>query len=406
MTEKIGIIGGGPAGLMAASIIESRKKDITLVEKNNTLGKKLSITGNGRCNITNASGIESFFDNITSNKFFMYSSLYSFTNYDVIEMFNNLGVNTKIEKDNKVFPVSDDSNSVIKAMNKLLMKNQTRLLLNSKVVNIYLKNQKFLVELEENELIFDKIIIATGGKSYPGTGSTGDGYSFAAKLGHTIITPKPSLVPIETNDLWKKDLQGTSMKKVNLKVYDRNKLAHEEFGEMIFTHYGISGPIVLRTSNYLHNYKKEDLAFKIDLRPNIHYKKLDNIILDILQQNPNKLFRNILIELLPKKTIPTILYLANIDKNRISHQITKRQRNNLVNIIKNFPVGFKGFRSLKEAMITSGGVSTEEINSSTMESKLVPNLFFAGELIDVEALTGGYNLQIAFSTGYLAGVNV
>ena len=405
MKNRIGIIGAGPAGIMAAGIAGSRGFDVTLIDKNDRIGKKLFITGKGRCNITNASPIEDFFDKIVTNKNFLYSSLYSFTNEDVLSLLNKYNLKTKIERGNRVFPDSNKSSDVIKAFTKFLDDNSVNVLLQSEVQNIYYTEDKYVVVIGNEKLYFDKLILATGGKSYPATGSTGDGYKYAKLFGHTVVPLKPSLVPIEIDAEWIKDLQGLSLKNVNLKTYANNKLIHEEFGEMVFTHYGISGPIVLSTSNYLLSELK-NLELSIDYKPALNHDKLDNRILRDFKLYNNKQIKNSLNDLLPQKVIPWIIKYSEIDPEKVIHQITKDERNKLVSIIKDFRMTFKSFRPIEEAIITSGGVSTKEINPSTMESKIMPNLFFAGELIDVDAVTGGYNLQIAYSTGYLAGKNV
>lgn len=405
MKTKIGIIGGGPAGIMAAGIAASRGLDVILIEKNERIGKKLFITGKGRCNITNAAPIEDFFDSIITNKNFLYSSLYSFTNEDIINLLGDYGLRTKIERGNRVFPESDKSSDVIKAFTKFLNDKNVEILLNSKVEKIIYKNNSFSVYIGDKEYIFDKLVIATGGKSYPATGSTGDGYVFAKRIGHTITEIKPSLVPIEINAPWIKDLQGLSLRNVNLKVYNGKKLLHEEFGEMVFTHYGISGPIVLSISNYIHN-KNGDIRLSLDLKPALDNEKLDNRIIRDFEKYSNKQLKNALNDLIPQRLIPWIIEYSDIDPEKVVNQITKEERTRLYTTIKNFDMEFKAFRPIEEAIITSGGVSVKEIDPSTMESKLVPNLFFAGEIIDVDALTGGFNLQIAFSTGYLAGMNL
>lgn len=405
MVNKIGIIGGGPSGIIAAGIAASRGLNVTLIEKNEKIGKKLFITGKGRCNITNAAPIEDFFENIITNKHFVYSSLYSFTNDDILNLLNEYGVKTKIERGNRVFPVSDKSSDVIKALTLFLNKYHVNIMLESKVDSIIHSNGKFLVKIRDNELKFDKLIIATGGKSYPTTGSSGDGYIFAKRMGHKIIPLKSSLVPIEINAPWIKDLQGLSLKNVTLKTYGDSNLIHEEFGEMIFTHFGISGPLVLTSSTFMHgNYKKIKLS--IDLKPALDYEKLDNRILRDFKIYNNKQLKNSLNDLLPQRLIPWVIEYSKISPEKIVNQITKEERTQLVASIKDFYMDFKSFRPIEEAIVTSGGVSTKEINPSTMESKLIPNLFFAGEIIDVDALTGGFNLQIAYSTGYLAGMNV
>lgn len=406
MIERIAVIGGGPAGILAAGIIGSRGKDVVLIEKNDRLGKKLFITGKGRCNITNAAPIDEFFDFINTNKNFLYSSLYTFTNENIIELLNDFGLKTKIERGNRVFPESDKSSDVIKALEKFLDKNKVRIMLKSNVTSIVNNKDKFIITIGEENYEFDKLVIATGGVSYPATGSTGDGILFAKRLGHNITPLKPSLVPIEIDSMWLEDLQGVSLKNVNLKSYSNNKLIYEEFGEMIFTHYGISGPIVLSLSNYLNKYLDKPLILKIDFKPALSTEKLDDRILRDFELYSNKQLKNALNDLLLQKLIPWVIKFSGIDPDKTVHQITKEERMKLNEIIKGFPMEFKCFRPIEEAIITSGGISTKQINPSTMESKLVPNLYFAGEVIDVDALTGGYNLQIAYSTGYLAGMSI
>lgn len=404
---KVGVIGGGPAGIIAAGFAGSRGKDVTLIEKNERLGKKLFITGKGRCNITNASPIEDFFPKVMTNREFLYSSFYSFTNEDIIRLLESYGLRVKIERGNRVFPISDKSSDVLKAFNQFLFDNNVKVLLNKKVLDITKSNDKFLVKLDDKSIhSFDKIVIATGGKSYPTTGSTGDGYIFARKFGHTIIPLKPSLVPMEMEEDWIKNLQGLALKNVNLITKVDNKILHEEFGEMIFTHYGISGPIVLSTSNVLNKYTDSKIKLYIDLKPALDEEKLNRRILRDFDKFNNKQIKNGLIELLPMKLIPVILYIASIDDSKAINQITREERLRLARTIKRLPLTFKKFRPLKEAIVTSGGVSTDEINPSTMESKLTSGLFFSGEIIDVDGLTGGYNLQIAYSTGFLAGNHV
>lgn len=404
--KKIGVIGAGPAGIIAAGIAGSKGLDVTLLEKNERIGKKLFITGKGRCNITNDEPIEDFFDNVMKNKNFLYSSFYSFSNKDIITLLNSYGLKTKVERGNRVFPASDKSSDVIKAFDKFLIDNNVRLKLNSNVTSIKNSNEKFIVTTNNDETTYDSLIIATGGCSYPSTGSSGDGHKFSEKLGHNIVELKPSLVPMEIREDWIKLLQGLSLKNVKLSAFTKGKILYEEFGEMIFTHYGISGPIVLSMSNYLHDHTKNKIQLLIDLKPALDSKKLDDRILrDFILYN-NKQIKNGLNDLLPQRLIPIIIELSNIDPERPINQITKDERTRLLTSIKEFPMTFKSFRPIEEAIVTSGGVSIKEINPSTMESKIIPGLFFAGEVIDVDALTGGYNLQIAYSTGYLAGINI
>lgn len=406
MIEKVGVIGGGPAGIIAAGFAGSRKKDVTLIEKNDRLGKKLFITGKGRCNITNASPIEDFFQNVITNNTFLYSSFYSFTNEDIIMLLESYGLKIKIERGNRVFPLSDKSSDVIKAFEKFLVANNVNLLLNKTVKDLIFKNNKFIVKFHDDEKIFDKLIIATGGKSYPLTGSTGDGYNFARNLGHFIEPLRPSLVPIETYEGWVKKVQGLSLKNVKLTACIDNKNIHEEFGEMLFTHYGISGPIVLSMSNYINLYENQNIKLFIDLKPALSKEKLDKRILRDFEEFKNRQIKNGLDKLLPQKLIPIIIKDSSIDEEKPINQITKLERNKIIDRIKHLSLTFKRFRPIEEAIVTSGGVSTKEIDPSTMESKLIPGLFFAGEIIDVDALTGGYNLQVAYSTGFLAGNNV
>ncbi len=406
MNKKICVIGAGPAGIIASSIAASRGLDVTLFEKNNKIGKKLFITGKGRCNITNGAPIDEFFDNILTNSSFLYSSLYSFTNEDIISLLEKYGLETKIERGNRIFPKSDKSSDVIKVFHNLLEDYGVKLELNANVENINNRNNLFCIELNNRTLEFDALIIATGGKSYPATGSTGDGYRFAKIFGHSITPLRPSLVAIEIEEDWIKELKGLSLRNVTLNTYKNNKLVHSEFGEMLFTHYGISGPIVLTTSNYINSYQKDKIIFKIDFKPALDWDKLDNRILRDFEIYKNKHIKNSLDDLLPQRIIPLIINQSNINPNKAVNQITKEERYRLIDSIKNFSLTFKSFRPIEEAIVTSGGISTKEIDPSTMESKLVHGLYFAGEVIDVDALTGGFNLQIAYSTGYLAGMNV
>lgn len=405
MKTKIGIIGGGPAGIVASGIAASKGNEVILLEKNERLGKKLFITGKGRCNITNASPIEDFFENVITNKEFLYSSFYTFNNEDVLDLLKKYGLKTKVERGNRVFPESDKSSDVIKAFESFLNNNNVKVHLNTKVLSVEKDKDKFIVTADKEIFYFDKLIIATGGKSYPATGSTGDGYTFAERLGHSIIGLKPSLVPMEINEPWIKDLMGLSLRNVNLKAYYMKKLINEEFGELLFTHYGISGPIVLSMSNHINKYNKP-INLSIDLKPALDFEKINNRILRDFEKYSNKQISNSLNDLLPQKIIPWILKHANITPEKKVNQITKEERINLANSIKDFSMDLKGFRPIEEAIVTSGGISTKEIDPSTMESKLVKDLYFAGEIIDVDALTGGYNLQIAYSTGYLSGINI
>lgn len=403
--KKVVVIGAGPAGLMAA-LKASENNIVYLIEANEKIGKKLYITGKGRCNVTNAKDISDFFDYIPGNPEFLYSSLYTFNNLDVMNYLESLGVPLKVERGDRVFPASDKSSDIIAAFNKELIQKNIKIILNSKVKDFLYTNKSITsVVLQSGEEIkADNFILCTGGVSYPQTGSSGDGYRFAKKLGHNIIKAKPSLVPIEIKEEWIKDLQGLSLKNVELSIIKNNKTIFKEFGEMIFTHYGISGPIVLTSSRYVNN--KESYKIKIDLKPSLDISTLDNRVQKDFIKYINKDFKNALIDLLPSKLIDVIIMLSGISPEKKVNTITKDERKTLVNLLKNIEVNVKGLRSIDEAIVTAGGIDTKEIDSSTMKSKIIDNLYFAGEVIDVDAFTGGYNVQIALSTGYLAGSKV
>ena len=400
---KVIVIGAGPAGIMAA-ITAAENHKVLLIDGNEKIAKKLFITGKGRCNITNAKDIGDFFDYIPGNPHFLYSALYSFTNNDVIEMIENEGTKLKVERGGRVFPESDKSSDIIKALSKKLSKAKVDIRLNSKVTDVFFENDIIKsVEINGSERISaDYFIIATGGASYPLTGSRGEGQVLAEKMGHKIIDLKPSLVPVELNGDWFKELIGLTLKNIKLDILDsKNKVKYSNQGEMKFTSYGISGPIVLSGSRFI-DYK-DTYSISIDLKPSLDEKELDLRIQKDFKKYINKDFRNSLDDLLPQKMIPLIIKLSMIDPYKKVNEITKAERKNLVNAIKNIKGKVKGLRPLAEAIVTSGGVSTLEIDPSTMKSKIINNLSFAGEVIDVDAFTGGYNVQIALSTGYLAG---
>ena len=400
---KVIVIGAGPAGIMAA-ITAAENHKVLLIDSNEKIAKKLFITGKGRCNITNAKDIGDFFDYIPGNPHFLYSALYSFTNNDVIEMIENEGTKLKVERGGRVFPESDKSSDIIKALSKKLSKAKVDIRLNSKVTDVFLENDIIKsVEINGSERISaDYFIIATGGASYPLTGSRGEGQVLAEKMGHKIIDLKPSLVPVELNGDWFKELMGLTLKNIKLDILDsKNKVKYSNQGEMKFTSYGISGPIVLSGSRFI-DYK-DTYSISIDLKPSLDEKELDLRIQKDFKKYINKDFRNSLDDLLPQKMIPLIIKLSMIDPYKKVNEITKAERKNLVNAIKNIKGKVKGLRPLAEAIVTSGGVSTLEIDPSTMKSKIINNLSFAGEVIDIDAFTGGYNVQIALSTGYLAG---
>ncbi|QZY56888.1 NAD(P)/FAD-dependent oxidoreductase [Crassaminicella profunda] len=407
--EKVVVIGGGAAGMIAAGTAASRGKQVILLEKNDKLGKKVYITGKGRCNVTNNSDIEELLNHVATNKNFLYSAFYTFTNDNLINLLNNYGTPTKVERGNRVFPKSDKSSDVIKALEKYMVSHGVDIRLNTEVKEILTKDKKILgVKLSDNQNInCDKIIIATGGMSYPTTGSTGDGYKFAKGIGHNIKSLKPALVPLEVEEDWIKQLQGLSLKNVSLKTAYKDKEIHTEFGEMIFTHFGISGPIVLSMSSYISDYlKNKKIQAFLNLKPALDEEKLDKRMIRDFEKYSKKQFKNALSDLLPSKLIPVIIRLSGIREDKYVNQITKDERKGLVNLLLNLPMTITRTRPVKEAIITSGGIDVKEINPSTMESKKMEGLYFTGEVLDVDALTGGYNLQIAFSTGYLAGISV
>lgn len=407
--EQVIVIGGGAAGMIAAGTAASFGKKVLLLEKNEKLGKKIFITGKGRCNITNTGDIEELLEHITKNKNFMYSAFYTFSNEEIINLLHRYGVPTKVERGNRVFPCSDKSSDVIKALTEYMNSNHVEIRLHTEVKDILIdKHQIKGVILKDNKKLFcDKLIVATGGLSYPTTGSTGDGYRFAQKSGHHIVPLKPALVPLETEEGWVKDLQGLSLKNVSLHIFKNNKKIHEEFGEMLFTHFGISGPIVLSTSNYIAKHlNNSKLTATINLKPALEESILDKRIQRDFEKYSKKQLKNALEDLLPSKLIPIIIKLSEIPEDKHVNQISKEERKKLLETITSLPLTIRGTRPIAEAIITSGGIDVKEINPSTMESKFVSGLFFAGEILDVEGLTGGYNLQIAFSTGYLAGINL
>lgn len=400
------VIGGGPAGMMAA-VTAANKHNTILVEKNDKLGKKMFITGKGRCNVTNAKDINDFFDYIPGNPHFLYSSLYTFTNEDTINFFEKLGVKLKVERGDRVFPQSDKSSDIIGALQKELKRKNVTIKLNSRVTKILGENKVInAVQLEDNSIVKgDYFILCTGGMSYPQTGSTGEGHKFAEILGHNITDITPSLVPIEIKEHWVKELQGLSLKNVQLKIIDsRNKPLYQEFGEMLFTHFGISGPIVLSGSRVVNN--KENLKVVINLKPALSSEELDKRLQRDFVKYINKDFKNSLTDLLPQKLIDVIVRLSEIDPGKKVNSITKEERRKLVNLIQNLTLQIKGLRPMSEAIVTAGGINIKEIDPSTMASKIIHNLYFAGELIDVDAFTGGFNIQVALSTGYLAGLKV
>ena len=413
------IIGGGPAGMMAGVTSKEQGNNVTILEKNNILGKKLLITGKGRCNITSSLDISEFIENIPGNGMFLYSAFKTFTNKDIIEFLKKQGLEVKEERGHRIFPVTDKSVDVLNCFKKRLKELNVNIRYDENVNEVLTENidgqEKVIgVKTNKEKIKCDKVILATGGKSYHLTGSTGDGYVLAQKLGHTITKIKPSLVSMEVYEKEIcKELQGLSLRNVNLKFIDtqKNKIIYEEQGEMIFTHFGISGPVVLSASAHLVRYKNIDellrekkIKLSIDLKPALNEEILDKRILRDFSKFKNKEFKNSLDELLPKKMIGIIIKESKIDEYKRVNEITKLERKNIIQLFKNFELTISKFRPIDEAIITSGGVNIKEVNPKTMESKLVKGLYFAGEILDVDGYTGGFNLQIAYSTGYVAGM--
>ena len=411
------VIGGGPAGMMAAITAAEYGNNVTIIEKNSDFGKKLLITGKGRCNITSSLYMSEFIKNTPGNGQFLYSAFQNFTNQDIIELLKKQGVAVKEERGNRIFPVTDKSIDVLNCFKSKINELKIKKLFNTRVQKILVQNGEVLGVRTEKEIIqTDKIILATGGKSYPLTGSTGDGYLIAKNIGHKVTEIRPSLVPLviyEKNEC--KEMQGLSLRNVGIKIIDesKNKLIYEDFGEMIFTHFGISGPTILSGSAHLVRYKEIDnlmkeqkIKLQIDLKPALTEEQLDERILRDFKEFKNKQFKHALDKLLPQKMIPIVIEKTKINEEKRVNEITKEERRNLVKVLKKFELTIKDFRPVEEAIITSGGINIKEINPKTMESKLVKGLYFAGEIIDVDSYTGGFNLQIAYSTGYTAGMHV
>lgn len=405
MRKKVVVIGGGAAGMIAAGRAASLGSDTLLLEKNNILGKKLLITGKGRCNITNSGNIRELIENIPGNGKFLYSAFNYFSNKDLIKLLESLGLKVKYERGKRVFPITDRSKDVVNTLISYLKKNNVKVLTNKKAEKIKISNGKILgVETSQGEFFkTDSIIIATGGMSYPATGSTGDGYRMAKELGHTIIPLKPSLVPLTTKENWVKNVQGLTLKNVKVSAFRNNHKISEEFGEMLFTHFGVSGPVILTMSRDIVQGISDKIKISIDLKPALNESKLDTRLQRDFKEFDKRMFKNSLTKLLPKSLIPIVIKLSDIPPNKKINQITKQERLKLIRILKGLELNINGYRPIEEAIVTSGGVSVKEINPKTMESKLIKGLFFAGEVIDVDGLTGGFNLQAAFSTGFVAG---
>ena len=408
--KHIIVVGGGPAGMMAAITAANAGAQVDLYEKNEKLGKKLFITGKGRCNVTNACDIEDLFKNTIHNHKFMYSSFYEYTNQMVMDFFEANGCPLKVERGNRVFPVSDHSSDVIACLQKVLKQLHVNVHLNQGIKDIILEDNLIkgviLADNKHTAIYADAVIITTGGLSYPSTGSTGDGFLFAQKAGHTVTELLPALVPFEAAEDDVRSLMGLSLKNISVKIFDEKKCLYEDFGEMLFTHFGVSGPTLLSASSLvIEKLKTKPLRLSINFKPALSKEQLDKRLLREFEENKNKQYKNILGALLPAKLVPVMMERSGIDPERKVNEITKEQRETLIELLTDFTVTLTGVRGFNEAIITRGGVNVKEINPSTMESKMIKDLYFAGEVLDVDALTGGYNLQIAWSTGHLAGQN-
>ena len=405
------VVGGGAAGMFAAIAAAKNGHQVTLYEKNEKLGKKIFITGKGRCNITNAADMEELFDAVVTNSKFLYSSFYGYTNQNVIDFFEDAGVPVKMERGNRVFPISDHSSDVIRALEREMKKVGVKVCLNTEVKSVEAEKGKFnkVVLKDTTTQTADACIVATGGLSYRSTGSTGDGFRFAENVGHKVTQCFPSLVPMETKEPWICELQGLSLRNVEAKILDGKKELYKDFGEMLFTHFGVSGPLIISASSYVgkkfmdKNGQKKELTLEIDLKPALTEEQLDQRVLRDFEENHNRQFKNAITKLFPTKLIPVMLELSGIDPEKKVNSIEKEERKQFVHLIKHFRMTLTGLRDYPEAIITKGGVNVKEIDPGTMESKLVKGLYFAGEVLDLDALTGGFNLQIAWSTGYAAG---
>lgn len=404
--SKVIVIGGGPAGMMAAIMAAKNGNQVILLEKNEKLGKKLYITGKGRCNITNACDTEELFGHMISNPKFLYSAFYGFTNFNVMDFFEESGLKTKVERGNRVFPQSDKSSDVIFCLQRKLEEVGVDIRFHANVTDVSVVDGQYrsVTVNGKEKLESDSLIVATGGLSYPITGSTGDGYRFAKEMGHKVTKLSPALVPFNIQEDYAKELQGLSLKNIEVTMNADGREIYREFGEMLFTHFGVSGPVILSGSSYVAPYiGRKKITLTIDLKPALSYEQLDQRILREFDAYINKQYKNSLEHLLPRKMISVIISLSGIDPDKKVNLITKEERQKLVSVMKAMPLTVSSLRDYKEAIITQGGISVKEINPSTMESKLIPAVYFVGEALDLDAVTGGYNLQIAWSTGYAAG---
>ncbi|MGM0502115.1 MAG: NAD(P)/FAD-dependent oxidoreductase [Bacillota bacterium] len=402
------VIGAGAAGLIAAGKAAERGKEVLLLEKNEQVGKKILITGKGRCNLTNDCAVEEMIKNFPDTGKFLYSALYNFSNWQLRSFFADLGVETKVERGDRVFPVSDSAADVVAALKKYIKENGVYLKSKAKVIEILIEDDKITgVKLEAGqEYQADNVLLAVGGQAYPSTGSSGDGYQLASELGHQIKDVKPALVPLETEEEWVKGAQGLNLRNVTATLVVNGEEIAQEFGEMLFAHFGVTGPIILTLSRKAVQYLDQEVKLKIDLKPALSLEKLDQRLQRDFKKYARKQFKNSLGDLLPRKLIPIVVNLSSIPTDKFVHQITTEERSELLELLTGLELTISGTRGFRAAIVTAGGVDTEEINPSTMESKLIEGLYFAGEIIDIDGYTGGFNLQAAFSTGYLAGQQV
>ena len=406
--SKVLVIGGGAAGMMAAYAAGMCGHEVTLLEQNEKLGKKIYITGKGRCNFTNASPLEEIMQAVVSNPKFLYSAFYTFSNDAVMDFFENQGMPYKIERGNRAFPVSDHASDVIRALERAMKEQDVRIRLHTQVRELLIEDDKATGVLltDGGKIMADSLILATDGLSYPTTGSTGDGHTMAKNSGHKIVTPRPALVPLTTKEEYILRMQGLSLKNVSLKIKDEKRVIYDAFGEMLFTHFGVSGPLVLSASSVLSRHFPREYQAYIDLKPALSEEVLNERLLREFSERPNQHIKAVFQQLLPAKMIPVMIELSQISMDKPVNAITKEERRRLVGLFKAFPFTITGTRGFKEAIITQGGVSVKDIDPATMESKRIKDLYLVGELLDLDALTGGYNLQIAWSTGYLAGISI
>lgn len=407
--SKVIVIGAGAAGMFAAIQVAKKGHPVVLLEKNEKLGKKIYITGKGRCNITNACDTEELFQNVMRNSKFLYSAFYTCSNYQVMDFFESNGLPVKTERGERVFPQSDHASDVIAVLQRVLRQEGVEIHLHTEVKRLRVEEGCVTgVVLSDNSVLgAEQVIVATGGCSYVTTGSTGDGYRFAKEAGHKVTELTPALVPFEVEEPWIKELQGLSLKNVSVRIQKNGKVLYDAFGEMLFTHYGVSGPLLLSASSVVNDYAhKMPLEMEIDLKPALEEEQLDKRILRDFEENQNRQFKNAVQKLFPAKLIPVMISLSGISSEKKVNEITREERLHFVRLIKAFPLTLSRLRDFNEAIITRGGISVKEVNPSTMESKLVKGLYFAGEVLDLDALTGGFNLQIAWSTGYLAGDSI